>query len=412
MASIGFSPAVSVSLRPNVRARRQGDAASGEATLQQTIKNQLDSCTPLRFPCADQRIEDGSSKTSKEDLDKAKTDWIQVQLAKVKTMHALLFLCLNVGADPPDCLRVEPYAKLECWMDPVVAQAKLMLRGSEAVGEALEAQYKTLQPDALYKRCLEPSVDDVKNQLVSMRKKARDGRVLFHYNGHGVPKATHHGEIWFFDREHTHYYPINIGEIALHSESPTLYVFDCNSAGVILSYWKMMNLVGQHPKDMFICACKENEMLPMNPLLPADILTSCLTSPLRIAVEWYIHYSHRKTLLPQVSADMIQHIPGEPGNRKTPLGELNFIFSAITDTIAWCTVPRDKFFMIFRQDVMLKKHFPQLPFGRQTTARSWLHTRQLARLTGKCAPSPHVGRLGRGIGRSAEPASRHHGTGR
>ena len=25
-------------------------------------------------------------------------------------------------------------------------------------------------------------------------------RVLFHYNGHGVPKPTSNGEIWFFNK--------------------------------------------------------------------------------------------------------------------------------------------------------------------------------------------------------------------
>lgn len=38
--------------------------------------------------------------------------------------------------------------------------------------------------------------------------------------------------------------------------------------------------------------------------------------------------------------DLIDKIPGRQNDRKTPLGELNWIFTAITDTIAWNVLPR------------------------------------------------------------------------
>jgi hypothetical protein len=40
---------------------------------------------------------------------------------------------------------------------------------------------------------------------------------------------------------------------------------------------------------------------------------------------------------------MIDKIPGRLTDRRTPLGELNWIFTAITDTIAWNTLPRSTF---------------------------------------------------------------------
>jgi len=36
-------------------------------------------------------------------------------------------------------------------------------------------------------------------------------------------------------------------------------------------------------------------------------------------------------------------IPGRLNDRRTPLGELNWIFTAITDTIAWNVLPRGLF---------------------------------------------------------------------
>lgn len=48
-----------------------------------------------------------------------------------------------------------------------------------------------------------------------------------------------------------------------------------------------------------------------------------------------------RSLLP-LDPELIDHIPGQQTDRKTPLGELNWIFTAITDTIAWNVLPRGK----------------------------------------------------------------------
>ena len=39
------------------------------------------------------------------------------------------------------------------------------------------------------------------------------------------------------------------------------------------------------------------------------------------------------------------------------LGELNWIFTAITDTIAWNTLPRETFQKLFRQDLLVASLF-------------------------------------------------------
>ena len=45
------------------------------------------------------------------------------------------------------------------------------------------------------------------------RRNARDERVLFHYNGHGVPKPTSNGEIWVFNRSYTQYIPLSLYDL-------------------------------------------------------------------------------------------------------------------------------------------------------------------------------------------------------
>ena len=41
---------------------------------------------------------------------------------------------------------------------------------------------------------------EVRRLATGLRRAAREERVLFHYNGHGVPKPTANGEIWVFNR--------------------------------------------------------------------------------------------------------------------------------------------------------------------------------------------------------------------
>lgn len=53
---------------------------------------------------------------------------------------------------------------------------------------------------ARYKCQLDPTVDEVKKLCTTCRRYAKSERVLFHYNGHGVPKPTANGEIWVFNK--------------------------------------------------------------------------------------------------------------------------------------------------------------------------------------------------------------------
>jgi regulator-associated protein of mTOR len=53
---------------------------------------------------------------------------------------------------------------------------------------------------ARYKQSLDPTVDEVKKLCTSLRRNAKEERVLFHYNGHGVPRPTVNGEVWVFNK--------------------------------------------------------------------------------------------------------------------------------------------------------------------------------------------------------------------
>lgn len=356
---------------------------------------------------------------------------------RVKTVSVALVLCLNVGVDPPDVVKIEPCAHLECWFDPLSEEPQ---KAIEFISLQLEKQYEQWHSRARYKKCLDPTVDEVRRLCTSLRRYSKDDRVLYHYNGHGVPRPTQNGEIWVFNDKYTQYIPLAIYDLQQWMGAPSIYVFDCSCAGSIVesflefakqhkrkyeldliqynSYQQKQrhpildsnikqdqiqeqinqnsndnlpeqngkhsrqqndvqgaqdNSSGSHnnnnnnnkslpikPPDYESCfqlaACEAHQILPMQPDLPADLFTSCLTTPIKMALRWFIQKNDLR-LIPRVTIDLIDRIPGSLSDRRTMLGELNWIFTAITDTIAWDVLPRDLFQRLYRQDLLVASLF-------------------------------------------------------
>lgn len=78
-------------------------------------------------------------------------------------------------------------------------------------------------------------------------------RVLLHWNGHGIPRPTKVGETWAFSQvslfssifqklkfrqDFTQYVPISVVDLVRWVGSPSLIIFDCESAGALLDCFK------------------------------------------------------------------------------------------------------------------------------------------------------------------------------
>ena len=355
---------------------------------------------------------------------------------RMKTTSVALVMCLNIGVDPPDVLKISPCARMECWINPLAMQPAKAL---EAIGKALQAQYERWQPRAKYKTQLDPTVEDVKKLCQSCRRNAKNERVLLHYNGHGVPRPTSNGEIWVFNKSYTQYIPLSVYDLQSWTGNPAIYVFDCGGAGVLVDAFLQLaqrgglakptpqtaanpspngaasdqaprvagdgasapgvnapgagggversgverlpgdaagrdalgvaavasradaTLGGAMPlgagmsEVILLAACGADETLPQSAELPADVFSACLTTPIKIALRWFCSRSVLRR--DGVDASLIDKIPGQQNNRKTPLGELNWIFTAVTDTIAWNALPRPLFQRLFRQDLLVASLF-------------------------------------------------------
>eukprot|EP00899_Mesostigma_viride_P008691 jgi/Mesvir1/17823/Mv12917-RA.2 len=298
---------------------------------------------------------------------------------RMKTVSVALVLCLNIGVDPPDVIKISPCARMECWIDPFsMPQPKAL----DSIGKNLQAQYERWQPRARYKMSLDPTVEETKKLCLSCRRNAKQERVLFHYNGHGVPRPTSNGEIWVFNKSYTQYIPLSVYDLQTWMGTPSIYVFDCSAAAMIVNafvqfaeqrqreaepLWEQQGGgASGHPRPVLsqasamkgcilLGATQEKEQLPQNPILPGDIFTSCLTTPIKIALRWFCTRSLLKNS--GLSTSLVDKIPGRQNDRKTPLGELNWIFTAITDTIAWNVLPRELFQQLFRQDLLVASLF-------------------------------------------------------
>ncbi|KAG2234459.1 raptor N-terminal caspase like domain-containing protein [Thamnidium elegans] len=291
---------------------------------------------------------------------------------RIKTVSGLLVVCLNIGTDPPDVVKTNPCAKLECWIDPFLLIPQKSL---EAIGKNLHNQYETINGRTRFKLSLDPSVEETKKVCCQMRRNAKEERILFHYNGHGVPKPTTSGEIWVFNRNYTQYIPVSLFDLQSWLGSPVIYVWDCSAAGNIINAFnrfaeqrdtEALRMAQQHQntstqaswKDSIqLAACGPTETLPMNPDLPADVFTACLTTPIEMSLRWVV--MRNPLLTSNITMDMVLQLPGRSTERRTPLGELNWIFTAVTDTIAWCVLQDEPelFKRLFRQDLTVASMF-------------------------------------------------------
>ena len=57
---------------------------------------------------------------------------------RMKTVQVAIVMCLNIGTDPPDVVKTPPYARDECWIDPLSLPPQ---KAIERIGQTLQGQY-------------------------------------------------------------------------------------------------------------------------------------------------------------------------------------------------------------------------------------------------------------------------------
>lgn len=89
--------------------------------------------SPRLPPCPQERHDAGDDVGERRSNENGLVSkWRQKD--KLKTTAVALVLCLNIGVDPPDVIKISPCARLECWVDPLSMQPAKAL---ETIGSSL-----------------------------------------------------------------------------------------------------------------------------------------------------------------------------------------------------------------------------------------------------------------------------------
>lgn len=300
-------------------------------------------------------------------------EW-RIKENRPRTVSAAILLCLHLGVDPPDLQRTNPTSHIQAFCDtknpssasagsPTESTPLSMIPLDEeekkkaaelCIIKNIQNQFEHWQPRCRYKVLMDPTIDECKRLLISLRKASRDERILFHYNGHGVPRPTAAGELWMFNRQFTQYIPISIQEIfSILSQSPlsasnicpSLIILDCPDAAMALGHFIKAAANTDLNHLIILASSSFNEPLPQCPVLPQDLFTSALTNPIKVA---QMHHKYKND-----STFHIKSLDGSLMDRRSPLGFLNWQFTAITDSIAWSILPPLTFRKLFREDVLV-----------------------------------------------------------
>eukprot|EP01059_Diplonema_ambulator_P018449 TRINITY_DN3080_c0_g1_i1.p1 TRINITY_DN3080_c0_g1~~TRINITY_DN3080_c0_g1_i1.p1 ORF type:complete len:1259 (+),score=323.65 TRINITY_DN3080_c0_g1_i1:592-4368(+) len=269
---------------------------------------------------------------------------------KVPTAAVVLLTCLNIGTDPPDGIKVSPYPILECWKDPRHCGEKK--KGCEMIVSCLRAQYvDMIGTKSHVKYYVHPDVtkDEVGN-MIQVRKQINPGhRVVVHYNGHGVPAPSKQGEIWVFNPEYTQYMPIKGSDLLDWVSCPACIVLDVRRAGLVANQIRA-TAESCNADVTVLTACGAREDLPSNSYFPADVFSSSLTTPVKMAVLWHCYNNQ----MPHAHAMGILH---NLDKAPTLAASLLNVLSTIIDSIAWDVLPTPVFLRLFKQDPMLTSLF-------------------------------------------------------
>jgi regulator-associated protein of mTOR len=307
------------------------------------------------------------------------------RIRSTRTYGGVLAVCLNVEVEPPDC----PFpralqtgaGRLLCGIDPNESNQTDPRKVVARIGSQLEAQYDQIvsSRSTVFKQCLDPTVEQVHRNCRKLRREAKDDTLLFHFNGHGVPAPSLLGEIWLFSDSYTEYVPVRAVEVAEWLGRPAVFVLDCPHAGRVVRALaehvaasphspQGQGAQGQGPRGqgqgqgdvggswplIALGATHADERLPCSSSFPADVFTACLTRPLEMALRLAsqsvlrrgaAHYTYGAA----DPAGLVGAIPGTLADRRSPLGELNWVLTAVADSIAWQLLPQPLFRRLFRQ---------------------------------------------------------------
>ncbi|CAL6027660.1 Conserved_hypothetical protein [Hexamita inflata] len=221
----------------------------------------------------------------------------------------------------------------------------------------LEYQYKKV--DLGYQNVrgiFQPTLNEVKKHLSQQSNK---GRYLVHYVGRHARLQLEDAIVMSQDEASRAPLAVSITEIAkiLQKNDQSVFILDCNYAGQLVEC--LRDLCRSEYDLLAFGACSSNQKLPYLQqsnmrLAPTDLFSFCMLNPLQAMFTGYV-YKHLR--LKDSEFQTFQQILVKyeelfeaNGTAKQLSTELGSILKLICDTIAWVSVPKDKFSQLCKSD--------------------------------------------------------------
>lgn len=185
-------------------------------------------------------------------------------------------------------------------------------------------------------------------------------RTILHYICHGLDSQSTTGSILLYDEgadsaiRQKKIQLISIDDILRIVGDHALLVLDCNYAGSVINAIKKLDIL-DNDNVLVIAATSNTERLPLwlssLNCYPADVFTQCLLNPVKMYVFSYIRkicmFASSSCTYEQCEA--VYAYLQEPDKREF-LNNINKVLKLLCEAIAWSSLPRDTFNMIYRQD--------------------------------------------------------------
>ncbi|KAJ2850542.1 Target of rapamycin complex 1 subunit kog1, partial [Coemansia brasiliensis] len=160
---------------------------------------------------------------------------------RIHTVDMLMVVCVDLHSKKYQSGHQHRQAILEAWTD--LSQTTSSAEKSAALGSSLVKQFaQQLLADIGSKPLIDCDEFRLERHCLEARIKAHDQRMLFYYNGHGVPCPTSDGSFWVFRKHpygarhlgHSHFTPIAPTTLSSYIGSPGLFIWDCSQAAAIV----------------------------------------------------------------------------------------------------------------------------------------------------------------------------------
>ena len=242
---------------------------------------------------------------------------------------------------------------------------------SNIVHTSYKNQYQKYRHQLRFAHLVSPSTDKMMG-LANQRKEAPLGRILFHHVGYGYP-TTDRAKLYTCDGKPPTLKTYSIKKVMDSLKTPLWFIFDCDYAGAfipkIVQHAKTLKTSGNaetnRKRSLFsrvvnwddwycMCATAAEETLPNEPLLPRDFLSTCLLSPVPLAVLCHILKYYRTSFnFPTFPLSYLQNVLAGPKH-------LDELLETLTDAIAADYLATDLYTRLFRKDKFLAtfyRHF-------------------------------------------------------